>query len=225
MKTKIALIIQLLVIICLTIFLFKGCQEKKQIANLYNASQGTLTKSINKLGQERSTRKLLVGTVSELKNLKNINDSTIKILQNTVDNNTISATILIDKTTIYGSKKSVVDTTHEQVVKINNKIYVYPTYSDSINSKWARGWIEANKDSIKWRFISFNEFDIKAEYKRDHFWTAKYPIVSVLNKNPHTETINMNSFVLDKDKSKQSRLVVFLEGVLVGTATYIILKK
>lgn len=199
--------------------------ESKQLINMKSAIEDTLHKSVNKLGQELSYKKLLIGTISQLKNSSSNKDSTIDILKKMVDSKTISATVLISKTSISGGNKSIIDTTREQSINKDGKIYVYPTYTDTINSKWAKGWITANKDSIKYKMTLLNEFDIKTEYKRDNFWKSKYPIISVLNKNPNTETINVNNFTLDKEKKKQSRLLVFLEGAIIGTATYMIFIK
>lgn len=223
--SKNALIILLFgIITVLAIIHLDGCHKIKSQADMINQVNDSLHKTVNKLGQEVAFRKLIVGNLNMLRSVNfSYKDSLLMMIRKTADKNTIEKTGIVNQTINDTKVKSI--TYKVDTIKKGSLTILYPTYRASWDTKWRKGSVVASRDSIECRDTIINQFDITTEYKRDHFWSSRYPIVEVLNRNPHTKTLDVASFHLKQDAGKQSRLVVFLEGVLAGGVAYMILKK
>ena len=221
---NIIIVIMGFIIASFILFEFEGCKNKKNQSDIHEVLSDSLHKTINKLGQEIATKKLLYATVSQLKSMRlDEKDSLLKIIKNTTNSSTISSTALVEKT-IYDDKiKTIVEKGTKEIK--GDTVYMYPIYRASWDSKWRKGNIYASKDSVECRDTIINQLSINTEYIRDHFWTSKYPVVSVLNSNPHTKTIDLANFTIDKEHGKQSRFLIFLEGIAVGFIGYKLLLK
>lgn len=201
-----------------------GCHKIKAQADMIDQVNDSLHKTVNKLGQEVAYKRLIVGNLSMLRAVNlSYKDSLLRLIQVSVDKNTIEKTNVVSRTVEDIKAKSVVYKV--DTVKKGGLTILYPTYRASWDTKWRKGSVTASRDSVECRDTIINQFDITTEYKRDHLWTSRYPVVEVINRNPHTRTLDVASFHLKHDAGKQSRLVVFLEGVLVGGVAYVVLKK
>jgi hypothetical protein len=206
--------------IILALLLLRSCDKADDFEDLYSASQDSLHKTVNKLGQETTKTALLYGEFDNFKKItKNTQDSILKRLGEMVDKNTISAIILQNRTRERGSS-STITTGRDTVIK-NDTVFIYPEYSASWSERWSKGTIKANKDSVIRDIISMNEFEIKQKWERQKFLSPKQAIIEVLNKNPNTETVNLKSFTLKPPKRNTALKIAggigigFLAGILL----------
>ncbi|MDO9186928.1 MAG: hypothetical protein Q7W13_13020 [Bacteroidia bacterium] len=213
MKTQIERIIYILIIFLCFIGMYNGCNENKAKQNLLNSVNDTLTKTINKLGQEKASTDLLLGTYKDFKAMHVADSSAIGKLKKLVDKLTISATYLSNVTgnTFVSTTQTIV---LADTVKIDSILVIYPEYKTKYENKWERFSITANKDSFAVDYKVFNEFNIVQEWKRNGIFKRKTPEVSILSLNPHTETKELKTFTVKENKS--NRLRDFLLGVLAS---------
>lgn len=206
------------IIYCLIIFLcfigmYNSCNENKEKQNLLNSVNDTLTKTINKHGQEKASTDLLLSTYKDFKAMHVADSSAIGKLQKLVDRLTISATYLSNVTDnrFVASTQTIIS---GDTVTIDSITYVYPEYKTNYTNKWERFNIKANKDSFAIDYKVFNEFNLKQKWKSNGLFKRKTPEVSILNLNPNTETNELKTFTVKEDKS--NRLRDFLLGVLAS---------
>ncbi len=199
-----------------------SCGKMKHVQGLLDAVNDTLTKTINKQGQQQTTTDLLLGSIKDFEAMHVADSSTIGKLQKMVDKLTISATYLRNTTGNDISFKEQTVITHDTVTKDGIK-YIYPEYRDSISNQWERFKISANKDSIHIDYKVFNEFYLKQEWKRNGLFKRKTPQVSILNLNPHTETLVYKTFTVEENKSNRLRDAVtgFAVGFIAAEALHV----
>lgn len=212
----------------LAFFLIRGCdtpldKDKYIPKELFDASQDSLHKSRNSLGQEETKTKLLYGTISDLKKLESSNDSTIKKLLKLVNKKTISATVLSTSTS--SSSSTATNVISKDTVRKDSLVYIYPEYklksSDTIKNKWEELYVRATRDSIYTYFKVFNEFDITQRYEKKvkgKLFKQSIPMIDVVNKNPKTETRELKSFAVEPPKKKRG--FAFMGGIIVGIIGY-----
>jgi hypothetical protein len=210
---KIERIIYVLIIFLCFIGMYNSCNENKEKQNLLNSVNDTLTKTINKHGQEKASTDLLLSTYKDFKAMHVADSSAIGKLQKLVDRLTISATYLSNVTdnSFVASTQTILS---GDTVIIDSITYVYPEYKTNYTNKWERFNIKANKDSFAIDYKVFNEFNLKQEWKPNGLFKRKTPEVSILNLNPNTETNELKTFTVKEDKS--NRLRDFLLGVLTS---------
>lgn len=218
MLNKYLNIVFLLVIVFLALLLLRTCNKKDHLKNfedMYNASQDTLHTTRDVLGRETASKAILYGDVD---NLKKIN----KELAAQVNKNTISATIIRSSTGgVFTSTTTI--TRYDTVFKQDTLIVLYPEYHTRYENQWENFDITATKDTFLVNYKVFNKFSIKQEWKRDGLFKPKKPIISVFNENPHTSSIDIQSFVLKENKPK--KWAIFGTGVLAGLVSYKLLSK
>lgn len=219
----------LAIIIALIILLQHSCNREGDLSNMLSQSKDTLHKVINKLGQELTTTMELNGSIGDLKKMNSQKDSTLKKLQDLVDKNTASATIIDNKTISSGSGKTSISidpkgtiVKHDTISHIDS-VFVYPTYKTNYKSSWDSVNIVAKKDSIKVNYVVYNEFEIKKEWVSKGFFKPKVLEIQVLNKNPNTVTLNLKSFT--EAEPKKSHWIDWVIGGLIGGAGVWLLHK
>jgi hypothetical protein len=200
----------ILAILILIGILWKGCQSKDEVVNLYRASTDSLHQVRNKAGQQVSTISILSGSIKDLKSIRASDSSSIGKLQKMVDDMTISATYLSTQTgnkfaaateKILYVKGDTVVTRRDSIIYKN----VYPEYPADYSNKWEKFHILAGKDSIHVEYKVFNEFDIKQEWQKPGLFSRKIPVATITNLNPHTETLDMRTFTLQENKGNRIR--------------------
>lgn len=216
------------VCIMLAFFLWKGCgngvDTSKYIPkNLFDASQDSLHKLVNSLGQEQTKTRLLTGSVADLKKLSSSKDSSIQKLLKLVNNKTIGATILSNATSGTTSS-STISHAKDTIREKDSIIYVYPEYTlKRDSSKWEDISARANKDSFVVHYKIFNEFDIVQRMERQkvsgRWFKQDVSMVEVKNLNPKTQTRELKSFMLQSTKKHEGR--TFLTGIGLGIITII----
>ncbi len=207
--------IYITIIFLLCLFLRNGCEKSDTFEKMLRASTDTLHKTRNKLHQEITTTTLLYGNIEDFKKIHFADSSAIGKLQQLVNKFTISATYLSDVT---GNSVSLATQTvimHDTIFKDGIK-YLYPEYQDSISNRWEKFKIRASKDSIHLDYKVFNEFDLKQEWKNNGLFKRKTPEVTILNLNPHTETLELKTFTVKEDKTNR------LRDMLIGAAMAVI---
>lgn len=222
------------IIIALCVLLQNACNKSTQLSEMVSAANDTLHNTINKLGQEQTTTADLRGSVSDLKSLNSSKDSTIKKLQQIVDKNTSSATVLFSKTSSSSTTATVVTKIntvtvivdrpvirHDTVFQIDT-VYKYPTYRTITKSRWDSISAVANKDSFKIDYTVYNEFDLKTEWQSQGIFKPKKCIASVLNNNPKTKTLEFKTFEFEAPKHR--RWVDWLEGAGAAAIIFLIVK-
>lgn len=212
MKTVERIIYIVIIFLCL-IGMSNGCNETKQVQSLLNSVNDSLTKTINKYGQEKTTTDLLVGSVNDLKAMHVADSSSIGKLQKLVDKLTISATYLSNVTqhTFVTPTQIILP---GDTVRIDSIAFVYPEYKTNYANRWERFDVKANKDSFAINYKVFNEFDLVQAWKKNGLFKRKTPEISILNLNPHTETKDLKSFTVAENKG--NRLRDFLWGALAS---------
>lgn len=214
-------IIYICIIFLCFIGMYNGCTQNKQVQNLLDSVNDTLSKTINKQGQEKTYRDLLFGSMKDFKAMHIADSSTIGKLQKSVDKLTISATYLSNVT----SHTFVVPTQTilpGDTVRIDSIAYVYPEYKTSYTNKWERFKIAAGKDSIAIDYKVFNQFELVQEWKRNGLFKRKTARATILNLNPHTETREFQTFTVKEDKGNRMRDILI--GAAVGALTVEVIK-
>ena len=207
----------IIVIAILILLLNRSCRKNERfdnMQNIYSAINDTLVKTRNELGQEVASKQALFGDITTFKRMIGVKDSTVLALQKLVNKHTHTATILNTTSTIHtaGATDTIVlrDTVH-----INDSTtIVYPEYKKIFTNKWYWANVSSNKDSTILKFQVFNEFDIIHEWKRSSIFKQKSLLIQVTNKNPYTETNNIQSFVVKQKKS--NKLLIFAGGITIG---------
>jgi len=185
--------VTIIVILC---FFLDSCEsQKNEIENLYKASNDTLLTFQNKEKEwvakknvlEASNYKMGVLYANSEKKLTELN----RMLQKE-NKRLISATHIQTKT------ETVV------VVKTDTVIHVVdknPTYTASDSTEWYSFKAKVNDKEFELRHTSFNKFDITTQYERDKWYKSKHPVIEVVNLNPSTRTLDIQSFQIKADKS------------------------
>ena len=187
---------------------YKGCNGKDDgiSQEMYDASQDSLHKTINSLGQEETKTKLLVGSVSDLEKLSSMKDSSIQRLIKLVNKKTISASV-ISSTTSNTTSTETISHSRDTLRGKDSLIYIYPEYSKRDSNKWEQIYARANKDSFTVNYKIFNEFSFKQEWEKQKvkgkFFKQKVAMAKITNLNPHTETRELKSFVVEPPKQKR----------------------
>ena len=189
---------------------YKGCNGKDDgiSQEMYDASQDSLHKTINSLGQEETKTKLLVGSVDDLKKLSSSKDSSIQRLIKLVNKKTISASVISNTTSNTTSSATI---SHARdTIRGKGKdslIYIYPEYTKRDSNKWEQIYAKANKDSFTINYKIFNEFAFKQEWEKQKvkgkLFKQKVAMAKITNLNPHTETRELKSFVVEPPKQKR----------------------
>lgn len=210
--------------IVLAFLLFKSCEKNEDadtFNKMYHAAHDSLRTYIDKDGHHIAEINVLQGSMRNLKNLIAGTDRTLRRLQTIVNKNTTSATILLSRTQNNGSTKTIL-VPGDTVIK-DSITYIYPQYTANWDEKWSKGRIIANKDSVYRDFTTFNDFELKQEWKKqkvDGKWFKKKMLVSeIKNLNPNTQTVNLKTF--SKESPKQNKLLTFGLGAMAGIATTI----
>lgn len=210
----------------LAYFLFmKGCSHEKDFIPkaMYDASQDSLHKTTNKLGQEQTSTKLISGKYDDLLKLSNSKDTTIQKLIKLVNKKTISASVLSNTTS--NTINTGTTATPRDTIRKDSLILVYPEYSTLFKNRWENFNIKANKDTIKLDYTVFNEFELKQEFQKQKIkgkLFKQYVAVSeVTNLNPHTTTTELKTFT--KQLPKPKRWKAFVSGAVLGTIGGIVL--
>lgn len=209
-------IIYISIIFLCFIGMYNGCTKHKQLQGLLISVNDTLTKTINKHGQEKTTRDFLLGSIKDLKAMHVANITSIGKLQKLVNRLTISATYLSNVT----ANSFAAPTQHiiaGDTIKIDSITYMYPEYKTTYANKWERFKVVANKDTTKIDYKVFNEFELVQDWKRNGLFKRKTAIATVRNLNPHTETKEFQTFTVKEDKG--NRLRDMLIGAALGALT------
>lgn len=212
--------ILLIVCVVLAFFLSSTCnkiKKGKQFESMYVASQDTLHKTRNALGQEVAVKDLLYGDVSNFKKLIAGKDSTLAKLQKIVDRKTISATVLDNSTSNEIHSHTNTITGHDTIRK-HDTLFVYPEYSTIFKNRWEDFNVKANRDTFLIDYKVFNEFEIEQKFEKQkvkgYIFKQDVPVIQVTNSNPNTVTNDVQSFNVSPPKN--SSLKKILVGVGVG---------
>lgn len=210
-------IIFAIAIIALAAINIKTCGKLTDSEKLSEAQNDTIKKIINKNGQQESTIAIMYGTVADFKKLNAKKDSTIAHLQKIVDKHTLSATV---HGTVTGNVINTITTItkYDTIIK-NDSIKVFPVYASNFKNKWENFNITASVDSIKLDYKLYNEFDYVVRYNKKKWYGARIAEITVTNKNPNTETIELKNFTVKPPKNQ--KLLVFLSGAIIGTISTI----
>lgn len=177
--------------------------------SINNALEADVVKYRDKSGAEITEKNLILSDYKTLKAIHARDSSEISRLQQIVNKRTISATILRTSTTgtSVGTTSVTFVTKEDSLPKLTLPCdTVYPEYSYSDSTKWAKIKVKSTKDSTKVSYKFFNEYDITQEMKKSGIWPFRKftPIVKVRNLNPNTETIGISSYAV-KPKNHAGR--------------------
>ena len=202
------------------------------------AVSNEMTKYRDKSGLEVAQKQMILTSYKALKAIHASDSSEIGRLQKIIDKNTLSATILGNKTTGKVTGKTTVTfnqgnpknfiVTDPKVIDIDYPCdTVYPTYRDSVSDKWATVETTANRDSIVTEYSIRNEYEITQEYKKVGKWPFrnKVPYIMVKNLNPHTETTEISSYAVQVPKTGKKMAIVAGASAVIGLIIGVIIAK
>lgn len=208
----------------LSLLYYKGCKQSDHFKNqseLINGLQDSLTYTTNSLGQEKATTTLLLGSIDELQSIHIKDSSRILDLQKIVNDKTISATVVKTIT-----KEKIVNKTiviHDTIITCDT--ICYPTYAFNKKDNWIDLKAIANKDSFAIDYTITNDFSIEQRWEKVGQWPNRKQraVIDITNKNPHTSTDELKSFVVTPPKSEKQKW--FLGGLVLGGALTFFLAK
>lgn len=205
-----------LVILLSTLYL-DSCHKTKQVQRFAKAVDDTLQLTKNKYGQQVATISILQGSKSDLLKMNASKDTALQKLQEIVkkQRRLISATVLTTLTDNSGTSFTTV-TENIDTIRKDSLIYLYPEYKTDFSDKWRKVNILANKDSVHWSVIDYNEFSIVQKNKRNGLFKASTAVVEVTNLNPYTTTAELRTFNIEQAPHKRGRF--FLFGNITGAA-------
>lgn len=178
----------------------------------------------NKYNQEVSEKGVIILSISELNKLDASKDSLIQELQKIVKHKTVSATVITNQTHEQGTSGVTIVSHETSTVTNGNQTVItdYPVYRTEWSSKWSKGIITASKDTVTRDITMFNEYDIVQQYSRSGLFGKKKLNISITNKNPNTETLNAQSFLIQQPKQHKGFWAVL--GAGITAATFVALK-
>lgn len=223
MSNRSFIILTLLVLILLLIsgflthLLFKLNSNSAQLNQNYKALKAESKIYRLKNGTLISENKALRGTVTDLKNQKDLlqleNDSLTKRLLKVVNKNTIAAVSFDSNIKIEKVVETKIDT-----FNIDNTVY---DRTASFSDDWIQITANSNKDSTTFKATVRQKNDVVLEEKNTGFLGLGRPetVVKVIAKNPYTDSLSVRSY--HKVESKPKNRVLW---VGVGAGLMIILK-
>lgn len=214
-NSNIRLYFELLLIGVITIMFFllqRSCDKLGEARDYISDVNDTLEVYIDKNGnQVAKINSLESDNANQFLKIQS-NDSTIKWLQNTVNDykGKLASATVGSTTTHSGGSTEVIIIHDTDTVYIDNVAHVFAKYETNWTNKWEVGHIIASKDSI-WRDIKIkNEFEITLGEVKNGWFKPKEMEVSITNLNPNTTTQELRSFnVKNNDKT-------FTIGAYVG---------
>lgn len=189
-------------ILALITIQFKSCSELSEYKRSFQASQDTIAKTRNKLGQEIAEKSAIIA-FNEREFLRiQYKDSSLQALQKIVksfEGKLSTAISIANKTNSIGNSPTKV--TDDQILTRNDTVFVFPKYTSNWNDEWDEGQIIAQKDTI------FRSIQIKNKYeltvgKSNHWFKKNESQVKVLNLNPNTTTQEINAFQVQSQQKK-----------------------
>jgi len=211
-------------IIALIVFAYNQCGKTKSAEQLALALTDTMHVTRNELGQQVASKLVLVGEVNTLKQM-HFKDSVAIDLQSRINKNTLSATAFKTQTTNEHTTATRVESDSSDnrngesgIIGSDSTCHEEsPVYSTDFTGPWERYHIRASRDSIQLQHVSYNQFAVTQEWKKQKGLKGIFhpPVleVSIVNENPNTETVGVSSF--HADIPKQNKLLWFLGGVLI----------
>lgn len=193
--------------------LYNGYHTVNEYKAFALATTDTLVKTRNKLGQENTATAMLYSTVKDLKALHVADTTAIGKLQRMVNALTVSATYL--QTVTKNNFTAAATVLPGDTVEKDSRVYIYPRYHTDSSTRWTRYNITASRDSFHIQFTTFNEYEIKQEWKRNGLFKRKTLEASVINLNPNTTTLKFQTFTVAENKGNRVRDILL--GALAGS--------
>lgn len=216
MKINVLSIILFIALIASLCFWNRSCTNAKQYQQMTIDKSDTLMLTRNISNEQVATIGLLQGSVSDLKKLNVDKDINLLHLQKITNSYTISADVLNNSTSNTIISNAVITPQHDTIRK-DSLIYVYPVYTTNFSNAWEKFEIDASRSIIKVKYKVFNDFDIVTGYNKPAWYKLRIPEITVTNKNPNTETLELKSFIVMPPKNQ--KLFIFLGGFCSGIIT------
>ncbi len=210
------------IVLILILLQIRSCQKSNNLSQINQSINDSLEKTTDHLGRETSSKLVIVGELTDLKNLGKTKDSMLNALIDKVSKQTITITMLENQTNTHHGTPTTVDTTHGTNVVVGDTVFVYPNYSSSYSDRFEKYAIKATKDTTYLDHQTFNYFTIQQKYVRNGLFKPKSIELVITNENPKTITVNAQSFLI-KPKKENRLLWVggsFLAGMVVQAVLY-----
>lgn len=172
-----------------------GCNQTsiREYESVNAALQDSLHHTVNKLGQEVASRKVFQSSAAFFqRQLRASDDSAIQRLIAAIDKSTISASQIRTATAGIDSISSVMASGDS----------CNPVYQGSFRSRWDSISVTASRNRITFGYEVYNEFAIEQSLKSRGWFRQPDLLVSVTNLNPHTRTIDLQSFHVNYPKRR-----------------------
>lgn len=225
MNNKTLKVIIIVSVIIAFLSFFKNCYNNYNKYSSYLELKDSLIQYRNELNEQVSINRSLSISYEGIKRTGELKDSIINSLKKEVNKRTVS----IGYSKTVSNTKASTGTTITKIDTVfvdtcNNLLY--PTYKTEWDNKWETGVIIASKDSIFRDIKIRNEFITKTEFSRVPFWKTPELTISLVNKNPNTETVELKQINITPPKPKRG--LYFIGGAVVGIGsitTLILLSK
>lgn len=200
-------------VIVLLFFLSRSCNSNKidsalslsiyDSLTIYRNAQGEQVAEISVLQTENKKQFLAIKS----------KDSSIIALQSLVKktNNLLSATILKNATS--NNVSGITTVYSRDTIRKDSVIYVFPEYTFARKNQWENIQVKANRDSTSLNYKVFNDFEITQSIKKKGLFKDAVTEITILNKNPYTETLALRSYSIKNQSNKKLYLII---GALVG---------
>jgi hypothetical protein len=165
---------------------------------------------------------VITGSAKNLKRLKVENDSLLKRLQEEVNKNTHSATVMriVIRDTVYITRPVIV--LRWDTLYLDGNQEVWPVYSVHHEDKWATIGGEVGRTQSMLHYSVRTELLVKQEYKRKFLGKGEL-MLDITHTNPNLLVVDKRSFAVDTPK--QNRLLWMGIGFAAGVAAPIILAR
>ncbi len=185
-------------------FLYKGCGGQRSAEGMYKASQDSLKLTRDSENRQSASISILEGLTERALQDLETKDSTILWLKGVAkdfEGKLNSATVFSTATNTTGTTSTFV--TETDTFWKDSVAYVYPTYETSWENRWEIGSIVAKYDSIFRDIKVKNEFEFTQGMESQGWFKKRQLRVTVKNLNPNTETEELRTFTVNRNKGNR----------------------
>lgn len=193
-----------ILLVLLVVVYIRSCNKKvdtsREQTNFINSLSDSLKSSRLQNNSEKATISVLQTASKEAFLKLRIKEAEIVVLQSIVYEYKeklkagSSVTTAVTETS-FKHEGSTVVTVHD-TVKAENKVYLYPEYTDTVNNQWISYRATMNKDNTYLDLKITNRYAVILGYEK------KKPFVDVVNYNPYSSTRILRSYQVSIPRQK-----------------------
>lgn len=195
------------------------CKQKQGLEGRLEHVQDNMEKTSNALGQERAQRKVVTGSLQNLKLLVNNKDSIIAGLTTRLNRRSVAAATIHQQTqqeVIVENKPDQPPLVVMQYLPADSSV-VYRIHQ---KDQWSEHIMAVTKNKANIVYTVYDKLNLGFDWQRQGLFKRKQLAFSVQNENPHTRIVDMHSVMVKDNRTQWWKYV--LAGVAVGaTGVYL----